>query len=113
MPNSVEEMPETIPSADVPPERRVRSGSRLKFVVLFVLLLAITAGAYAYAHFQDRVSSDDANVLKKAEGRWPWYPNQLLKIARKHGLQVPGMGLPGPRETWNRYRTPPATTAGE
>jgi membrane fusion protein, multidrug efflux system len=62
MPKSVEEIPETIASVDTAPKRRVRSRSLAKFVILFVLLLAITGGVYAYMHFQDRVSSDDANV---------------------------------------------------
>lgn len=57
------------------------------------------------------LKDEEMTVLKKAEGRWPWYPRQVLAIARKHGLSVPGMGLPGPREVWNRYRPVPAVSA--
>ena len=35
----------------------------------------------------------------------------LLQLARKHGLQVPGMALPGPRELWNPYRVTPTAKA--
>src|SRR5439155_9823265 len=43
------------------------------------------------------LSADELARLKKFEGRWPGYPRQVLLLAPKHGLQVPGMGLPGPR----------------
>jgi membrane fusion protein (multidrug efflux system) len=62
MPNSLEEMPETIASVDTALKGRARSRSRAKFVIVFVLLFATAGGVYAYMHFQDRVSSDDANV---------------------------------------------------
>jgi hypothetical protein len=52
------------------------------------------------------LGADDAARLKKAEGFWPRYPRLLLNLAWKHGLQVPGMHLPGPRQTWDPYRTP-------
>lgn len=42
--------------------------------------------------------------LKNAETKWPNYPEILLELARKHGLQVPEMALPGPRESWDRFR---------
>ncbi len=45
------------------PEPKPAKGSRTRFFVMLVLLLAVAAGATAaYLHFQDRVSSDDANV---------------------------------------------------
>jgi hypothetical protein len=34
------------------------------------------------------------------EGRWPEYPLQLLRLARKHQMVIPGMSLPGPPELW-------------
>src|SRR5439155_1884918 len=36
------------------------------------------------------LKEDELAALKKAEGFWPRYPRQLLTLARKHGLQVPG-----------------------
>jgi hypothetical protein len=42
----------------------------------------------------------DADRLHRAEGHWPEYPRQLLEVARRHKLHVPGMTPPGPREWW-------------
>ncbi|HLJ96877.1 MAG TPA: hypothetical protein VKU02_27180, partial [Gemmataceae bacterium] len=56
------------------------------------------------------LKEEEVAFLKKAEGVWPRYPRQLAIMARKHGLQVPGLGLPGPRSMWDRYR--PAPTVG-
>src|SRR5260370_33119684 len=36
--------------------------SPVKFIVLGMLLLALATGAWAWFHFRDRVSSDDAEV---------------------------------------------------
>src|SRR5690348_8727592 len=58
MPNLVEDMPQTAPAR----EEAKRPRSMVKFIVLFVLLIASAAGITVYLHFQDRVSSDDANV---------------------------------------------------
>jgi membrane fusion protein (multidrug efflux system) len=58
MPNLVEDMPQTAPAREVAKRPR----SIVKFIVLFVLLIAVAAGTTVYLHFQDRVSSDDANV---------------------------------------------------
>src|ERR1035438_9176183 len=47
------------------PETRARQPRKLprgRILAVLVLLIAIGAGIAAYLHFQDRVSSDDANV---------------------------------------------------
>src|SRR5690348_10857008 len=45
------------------PAQVKKAGSSKKWIFLVILLLALAAGGTAiYAHFQDRVSSDDANV---------------------------------------------------
>ncbi len=43
--------------------------------------------------------------LQEAEGQWPLYPQLVSELARKHGLRVPGMTLPGPPGWWDSYRT--------
>jgi len=50
--------PEIAPSST----RALRRRSPLKVVAFLVLLIAVGAGVAVYLHFQDRVSSDDANV---------------------------------------------------
>lgn len=57
MPNLVEDISEP---AVAPAVRKPRS--RAKFIVPVILLIAVGAGAAAYLHFQDRVSTDDATV---------------------------------------------------
>jgi membrane fusion protein (multidrug efflux system) len=44
------------------PTRALRRRSPVKVVAFLVLLIAVGVGVAAYLHFQDRVSSDDANV---------------------------------------------------
>ena len=38
------------------------NGFRVKIAVFMVLLIAAAVGTWAYLHYRDRVSSDDANV---------------------------------------------------
>jgi len=49
--------------------------------------------------------------LKKCEGHWPRYPTKLGELSRKHMLQVPGIGLPGPRSTWDKFRVQSSASA--
>jgi membrane fusion protein (multidrug efflux system) len=62
MANLVEDMPQTMPADDVAPKQAPPSRSKAKYIIIFVLLIALAAGIAFYLHFQDRVSSDDANV---------------------------------------------------
>jgi hypothetical protein len=57
------------------------------------------------------LSTDDLNRLKQAEGHWPQYPRTMLQLSRSHGLPVPGMSLPGPRDAWNAFRLDPVARA--
>ncbi len=47
------------------------------------------------------LSPAEAQALRKLEGQWPDYPLQLLELAHKHQLAVPGMSLPWPDELWD------------
>jgi len=49
---------ERTPAATTPPPRR----SPVKFILMGMLLVGIVAGGWAYYHFRDRVSTDDAQV---------------------------------------------------
>jgi hypothetical protein len=52
---------------------------------------------------------EEKTTLQKQEGKWPGYPRTLQHLARIHGLQVPGMGLPGPKDVWESFRRKSAT----
>ena len=57
------------------------------------------------------LSQEEKQELKDSEGHWPLYPKTLRDLARKHLLQVPGMGLPGPRANWDKYRVQPTASS--
>jgi hypothetical protein len=51
-----------------------------------------------------KLTDDEKTELKAAEGKWPDYPRLLLELAKKHGLEVPLMRLPGPKELWDQAK---------
>jgi len=59
MPNVMEDVSQPETAASAPEPRKLPRG---KIIAVLVLLIAIGAGIAVYLHFQDRVSSDDANV---------------------------------------------------
>jgi hypothetical protein len=38
----------------------------------------------------------DLRALQDAEGKWPEYPKQIVDLARRHKVPIPGWTLPGP-----------------
>jgi hypothetical protein len=57
------------------------------------------------------LTDKEKEELTRSEGRWPDYPRTLRDLARRHDLTIPGMGLPGPRGTWDKFRPTPALAA--
>jgi hypothetical protein len=51
------------------------------------------------------LTNDEVAKLAAEEGQWPEYPRLLLQLARKHGVVIPGMAVPGPREFWQAMKT--------
>jgi hypothetical protein len=51
-----------------------------------------------------KLADDEKNELKAAEGLWPEYPRLILDLSKKHGLEVPLMRLPGPKELWDQAK---------
>ncbi len=59
---SLEEPVATLPATEAPADQTPARNNRAKWLLLFVLLVAVAVGVALYLHFQDRVSSDDAEV---------------------------------------------------
>jgi hypothetical protein len=51
-----------------------------------------------------KLTDAEKDELRAAEGRWPEYPRLILELSKKHGLEVPLMRLPGPREFWEQAK---------
>jgi membrane fusion protein (multidrug efflux system) len=64
--------------ADTPAEAPGRSP--VKYIVLGMLLALVAAGAWAYFHFLDRVSSDDAQVDAHITAIAPKIPGNVLAV---------------------------------
>ena len=62
--------------------------SPVKFIVLGMLVLALAAGAWAYFHFLDRVSSDDAEVDAHITAIAPKIPGNVLEVLAKDNQPV-------------------------
>ena len=52
-----------------------------------------------------KLTDAERDGLKKLEGKWPEYPQQMLALARlpKYDLAVPTVTLPGPPSLWARH----------
>jgi membrane fusion protein (multidrug efflux system) len=59
---SLEEPVATLPATEAPADRTPARNNRTKWVLAMVLLVAVAVGVALYLHYQDRVSSDDAEV---------------------------------------------------
>ncbi|HTU22950.1 MAG TPA: hypothetical protein VMG10_33235 [Gemmataceae bacterium] len=44
---------------------------------------------------KQKVSKQEWKELHSLQGKWPEYPLNLLRLAEKHKLEVPGLSLPG------------------
>jgi hypothetical protein len=50
-----------------------------------------------------KLAPAERDGLAKLEGEWPEYPREVLKLAAKHDLPVPGVTLPGRPSQWARF----------
>ena len=46
------------------------------------------------------MTGDERRELGRLEGKWPDYPQRLMKHAEEHDLSVPGVMLPGSPKRW-------------
>src|ERR1035441_2650275 len=78
MPDVMDELSKSPrPLAAEPPDEEPRR-SPVRFILLGMLLLAVSAGTWAYYHFRDRVSSDDAQVDAHITAIAPKIPGNVL-----------------------------------
>ena len=77
MPELLEELPRT--EARAVPAGRTRW--RVRLGALFILLLAVAAAVWAYRHFRDRVSSDDAQVDGHVSAIAPKISGNVIEVA--------------------------------
>ena len=89
MANVVEELSESQsrPLEAVPPVAQSRR-SPVRFVVLGMLVVAAAAGTWAYLHFRDRVSSDDAQVDGHIQPVAPNISGTVSEVLVKSNQQV-------------------------
>jgi membrane fusion protein (multidrug efflux system) len=76
-----------IPLPAVPPAEAPRR-SPVKFIALGMLALALAAGTWAWFHFRDRVSSDDAQVDAHITAVAPKIPGTVLEVLVKDNRPV-------------------------
>jgi hypothetical protein len=50
-----------------------------------------------------KLTDQDRKQLDRHLGRWPDYPQELLKLAREKNLSVPEVTLPGEPNKWRQY----------
>jgi membrane fusion protein (multidrug efflux system) len=89
MPDVMEQVskPET-PQSAKPSEAEAPRRSPVKFIALGMLVVAVAAGAWAWYHFRDRVSSDDAQVDAHMTAVAPKIPGNVLEVLVKDNQAV-------------------------
>lgn len=46
------------------------------------------------------LSPPDRKLLDSLEGKWPEYPRELVRLAKKHNISIPGLMLPESPKRW-------------
>ena len=80
MPDVMDELSKSQDALPAEPPAEAPGRSPVKFIVLGMLLAVLAAGAWAYFHFLDRVSSDDAQVDAHITAIAPKIPGNVLAV---------------------------------
>src|ERR1035438_1155707 len=88
MPDVMDELSKSQRPLEAEPVAEEPRRSPVKFIVLGMLVLALAAGAWAYFHFLDRVSSDDAEVDAHITAIAPKIPGNVLEVLAKDNQPV-------------------------
>jgi membrane fusion protein (multidrug efflux system) len=81
-------LPKTERPAAAAPAAPAPKRSPVKFVALGMLILAVAAGVWAWFHFRDRVSSDDAQVDAHITAIAPKIPGNVIEVLVKDNQPV-------------------------
>ena len=54
-----------------------------------------------------KLTGSEWEALRRLEGKWPDYPKELVRLARMHDLEIPGVTPPGPPSRWEQVYNPP------
>jgi membrane fusion protein (multidrug efflux system) len=80
MPDVMDELSKSQDALPAEPPAEAPGRSPVKYIVLGMLLALLAAGAWAYFHFLDRVSSDDAQVDAHITAIAPKIPGNVLAV---------------------------------
>jgi hypothetical protein len=61
----------------------------------------------AVATLEKKTTPAEWAELHRLEGKWPDYPRELVRLAKVHDLEIPGVTLPGPPSRWEQVYNPP------
>lgn len=53
-----------------------------------------------------RSTEQELKALAELEGKWPAYPRELIRLAKRHDLSVPGVMPPGLPSKWDKQYPP-------
>jgi membrane fusion protein (multidrug efflux system) len=81
MPDVMDELSKSQRALPAEPPAEEARRSPVKFIALGMLLVVLAAGAWAYFHFLDRVSSDDAQVDAHITAIAPKIPGNVLAVS--------------------------------
>jgi membrane fusion protein (multidrug efflux system) len=78
---SLEEPVATLPATEAPADRVPAGSNRAKWLLLVVLLVAVGVGVWLYFHYQNQVSSDDAQVDGHITAIAPKISGNVVEVA--------------------------------
>ncbi len=84
----MDQLPKTESPAAAAPAAPAPQRSPVKFIALGMLILAVAAGVWAWFHFRDRVSSDDAQVDAHITAIAPKIPGNVIEVLVKDNQPV-------------------------
>lgn len=76
------------PAPQAPPPAQPKSSGKAKFVGLIVLVVLLAGGAWAYFHYRDRISTDDAQVDAHITAVAPRIAGNVIEVLATDNSEV-------------------------